>query len=224
MNNIEENSEKQENKYFSFIKKNKYRIAIVFLSITTTLLLILTISFNIKATIFENRYKAEEIERIKITEEKNNLATEYTAYKTKMKKFEELSEAEAKQKLDELEKKQQEEKEKIEAEAKKGYDSGITYDQLAREPKNYIGKKIKFSGKVLQVTKEDSIISIRLAVDGDYKKVILVNYAPSIVSKNVLEDDQITVSGLSAGEISYTATSGAKITIPGMVANYIDFN
>lgn len=224
MNNIEENSEKKENKYFSFIKQNKSRIAIFFLSITTAIFLISTMSYKIKSSLFETKYKEEEMERIKITEEKNNLATEYTAYKTKMKKFEELSEAEAKQKLDELEKKQQEEKEKIAAEAKKDYDSGITYDQLAREPETYLGRKVKFSGKVLQVTKGDNIISIRLAVDGDYKKVILIEYVPSIVSKNVLEDDQITVSGISAGEISYTATSGAKITIPGMIANYIDFN
>ena len=54
--------------------------------------------------------------------------------------------------------------------------------------------------------------------------IILVEYDSSIVSKNVLEDDKITVSGIFAGEISYKATSGATISVPGMLAKHIEFN
>ena len=32
-----------------------------------------------------------------------------------------------------------------------GYDTGITYEQLARTPNEYNGEKVKFSGKVIQV-------------------------------------------------------------------------
>ena len=145
MNNIEESSEKKENKYLSFIKKNKT----ILLSITITGLLVIAGYFSIKSIIFENKYKEAEVARIKITKEKNDISSDYTAYRTKMKKYEELSEDEAKQKLEELEKKKQKEKEKQEAEEKKGYDSGITYEQVSREPKTYSGKKVKFSGKVI---------------------------------------------------------------------------
>lgn len=220
MNNIEESSEKKENKYLSFIKKNKT----ILLSITIAGLLVIAGYFSIKSIIFENKYKEAEVERIKITKEKNDISSDYTAYRTKMKKYEELSEDEAKQKLEELEKKKQKEKEKQEAEEKKGYDSGITYEQVSREPKTYSGKKVKFSGKVIQVSKGDSNIRLRVAVDGNYKNIILVEYDSSIVSKNVLEDDKITVSGIFAGEISYKATSGATISVPGMLAKHIEFN
>ena len=224
MNNVEENSEKRENKYLSFVKKNKIIIITVILGVTSFGLLVTTTHFYDKATSFENKYKKVETESSKVTKEKNKLFSDYTTYQTKMKKYEELSENEAKQKLEELEKKKQKEKEKQEAEEKKGYDSGITYEQLSREPNSYSGKKIKFSGKVIQVSKGEDSIRLRLAVDENYKKIILVEYNSSIVKKNVLEDDKVTISGISAGEISYKATSGATITVPGMLAKHIDFN
>src|SRR3954469_7917883 len=45
---------------------------------------------------------------------------------------------------------------RAEAEAKKGYDTGITYDQLARTPDDFIGQKVKFRGKVVQVIEGDT--------------------------------------------------------------------
>ena len=57
MNNIEESSEKKENKYLSFIKKNKT----ILLSITITGLLVIAGYFSIKSIIFENKYKEAEV-------------------------------------------------------------------------------------------------------------------------------------------------------------------
>lgn len=37
------------------------------------------------------------------------------------------------------------------AEEAQGYETGITYDQLARTPDDFKGKKVKFTGKVVQV-------------------------------------------------------------------------
>lgn len=50
-----------------------------------------------------------------------------------------------------------------EKEEKAGYETGITYDQLARTPDEYIGDNIKFSGKVIQVMKGDGTTEIRFA-------------------------------------------------------------
>lgn len=118
---------------------------------------------------------------------------------------------------------------KIDAEKKaaaereaKGYETGITYDQLARTPDQYEGKKVKFYGRVVQVIESDDEIQIRLAVNGDYNAILLGGYDSDIVSSRVLEDDYITIYGTSSGTISYESTMGATITIPGVWITKID--
>ena len=65
-------------------------------------------------------------------------------------------------------------------------------------------------------------IQIRLAVGGDYDKIIYGVYDSSIVSSRVLEDDNITIMGLSAGLLTYQSTMGGEITIPSMLIEKID--
>lgn len=127
------------------------------------------------------------------------------------------AEEEAKKKAEE-----EEAKRLAEEEAKKGYDTGITYNQIARTPDDYKGKKIKFKGKVIQVMEGDGEVQIRLAVGGDYDKIIYGVYDSGIVSSRVLEDDNITIMGLSAGLLTYTSTMGGEITIPSMLIQKID--
>lgn len=104
----------------------------------------------------------------------------------------------------------------------RGYETGITYDQLARTPDDYIGKKVKFSGKVVQVIEGDDDVQIRLAVNKDYDQILFCAYDSSIVSSRVLEDDIITIYGISAGTISYQSTMGGKITIPSVLVEKIE--
>ena len=75
------------------------------------------------------------------------------------------------------------------AEEAKGYETGITYDQLARTSDDYKDKKVKFSGKVVQVIEGDGSVQIRLAVNDDYDTILLGEYNTSIVSSRALEDD-----------------------------------
>lgn len=109
-----------------------------------------------------------------------------------------------------------------EAEKAKGYETGITYDQLARTPDDFDGKKVKFSGKVVQVIEDDDTTQIRLAVNDNYDTVLFGEYSKSIVSSRVLEDDHITIYGTSVGTISYKSTMGGTITIPGVYIEKID--
>lgn len=113
------------------------------------------------------------------------------------------------------------EKKKKEEEEKKGYDTGITYSQLARTPDDYLAKKVKFSGKVVQVMEDGDSVGIRLAVDGDYDNIILGTFDSSIISERILEDDYITVYGLSAGIYTYESTMGASISVPSMTIDKI---
>lgn len=180
----------------------------------------------------------------KLQTDYDSLQSEYTSYKEQMKPYEEMeaSEAEARTAAAEQEKKRIEEEEaqkKAEEEAaaqlaaeeearkqeekeKMGYETGITYDNLARNPDDYNGEKVKFTGKVLQVMEGDTENQIRLAVNSDYDTVLYCGYSPSIVSSRILEDDIITIYGTSVGTISYESTLGGTITIPGVFVDKID--
>lgn len=103
---------------------------------------------------------------------------------------------------------------------KKNYKS-VSYSKVARNPDDYEGKQLKFSGKVVQVMDGDDETQIRLATDGEYDDVVLVGYDPAIVDERVLEDDMVTVYGTSVGLITYESTLGGEITIPAMVADKI---
>ena len=157
----------------------------------------------------------------------------YDAYKDEMAPYEGVAEAEAEARRIEAEsiaeneriKKEESiaaEKAAAEAKEKLGYDTGITYDQLARNPEDYRGEKIKFTGTVLQVMESDYEVTIRLATSKSYDDVIYCTYSPDIVSSRILEDDRITVYGTSTGTVSYQATSGREVTIPGMHVDKIE--
>lgn len=159
----------------------------------------------------------------------------YDAYKEEMAPYEGVAEAEAEVRRIEAEsiaeKERLEKEESIaaenaaaEAKEKLGYDTGITYDQLARNPEDYRGEKIKFSGRVLQVIESSWRNELRLATSGNYDNVIYCTYSPDIVSSRVLEGDRITVYGISSGTTSYQSALSGKITLPGMSVKNIEWN
>lgn len=113
-------------------------------------------------------------------------------------------------------------KKKAEAEAKKGYETGVTYDQLARTPDDYIGQKVKFRGKVVQVIEGDGNTQIRFAVNSDYDTILYGEFDSSIVGSRVLEDDIITIMGSSSGLLTYESTLGGNISIPGVIIEKIE--
>ncbi len=176
------------------------------------------------------KYK-DEIE--KANKNSKKIEAEYANYKEKMKPYENMQLADKEKKEAELkaerEKKEAEEKAKKEAEEKakkaeeaKGYDTGITYDELARNPDNNKGKTVTFTGKVIQVIRGDGEDQFRVSVKDDYNKVIFVTYTPKDGENKILENDKVVIRGVSVGEISYTSTMGGKISIPGIEAHSIE--
>lgn len=132
----------------------------------------------------------------------------------------------AQAKIDEAEaakkKKEEEEARKKAEEEAKGYETGITFDQLARNPDDYYGKKVKFNGKVIQVLDDPDLTQMRLAVDGDYDHVLLLTVDSDLLKPKVLEDDWITIYGVSWGDYTYTSTMNAAITVPLVNVDKID--
>ena len=115
-------------------------------------------------------------------------------------------------------------KEKAEAEEKEkiGYDTGITYDQLARTPDDFIFEKVKFYGTVIQVMEGDGTTQIRLAVNDNYDNVLYAEFDSTVVDSRILEDDKITIRGLSTGLLTYESTMGGSISIPGISIEQIE--
>lgn len=141
----------------------------------------------------------------------------FSDYENKIKELE----AEELKAKEEAKKEEEANKKRAEEEAR-GYDTGITYDQLARTPDDFIGKKVKFYGKVIQVMEGDDSTQIRMAVNDNYDTVVYAEYDSKTVTSRILEDDYITISGLSMGLLSYNSTMGGKITIPSVLVSKID--
>ncbi|NMD72282.1 hypothetical protein HHO41_18590 [Bacillus sp. DNRA2] len=109
-----------------------------------------------------------------------------------------------------------------EEEERIGYETGITYDQLARTPDDFEGKKAKFTGTVVQVIEGDGETQLRIAVDDNYDTILFVAYDSEITSSRVLDNDTVTVKGVSQGLITYQSTMGGEISIPSMLVKQIE--
>lgn len=165
--------------------------------------------------LIETRLNTVEQEHTQLQEQYTALQNEYNEYKTKMAPYEEIQ---TQEEAEEQARKEAEEKAAAEARAAeeaKGYETGITFDNLARTPNDYIGKKVKFEGKVIQVLEGSTETQIRLAINGDYDQIIFCR-VPKAKTANtrILEDDYIHIMGVSNGLISYESTMGGTITIP----------
>lgn len=102
------------------------------------------------------------------------------------------------------------------------YETGITYQQLARTPNDYEDKKIKFSGTVVQVAERENKVIMRFAVDSNSSEIIFCEYEKKIVPVRILEDDEIVIYGISRGLYTYTSTLGNEITIPSAYVTKIE--
>lgn len=231
-----EKKEKNLLKNFFKDKRNIIDMVLVLIVVVLSLIHLETLRRNNE---FENELNSEKLEKkeIQTSLDKNKkdlemLKKEYNDYKDKMQPYENLQksdlekrlkeakEAEEKKKAEEEAKKQAEEKAKKEEEAK-GYDTGITYENLARTPNDYKGKKVKFKGEVIQVIRGTTVDEYRIKVEDDYKKVLYVTYI-NLTGTNILEEDKVILMGISEGEITYKSTMGGNITIPSVKAKSIE--
>lgn len=99
------------------------------------------------------------------------------------------------------------------------YNTGITYDTLARTPDKHIGNKVTLSGEIVQVIEGDDASQYRMAVDQDYDKMVLIEVPSDQLSSRILENDLITIYGESQGTIDYESTMGGTITVPAITVD-----
>ena len=93
----------------------------------------------------------------------------------------------------------------------------IPWDMLARNTERYVGQLMKADGKVLQVMEYGSQAQLRVILDGDYGKVVLVRY-PDYSKARVLEDDNVRLIAKVNGRVDMETVLGKNITLPDLTA------
>lgn len=170
---------------------------------------------NVKETNNKGWFSLSEEEKNSMIEENNQLEKDIATEKDRIAEESRLA-AEARA-----------EAERIAAEEaiRKAYDTGITYEQLSRYPDQCKGQKLTIKGKILQISTGGLFSSnvLRVAVGGSYSKIAYITYPSSAIKSdgNILEDDYITIKGVSQGDTSYTTVLGAKVTLPHIKADEI---
>ena len=97
----------------------------------------------------------------------------------------------------------------------------LDYKGASRNPSDYFGKHVQFTGKILQVIEEDTLISFRIASKGNYDDVVFVSMSKPDNYSRLLEDDKVTVSGVYFDLMSYETVMGATVTIPWIYADLV---
>lgn len=85
-----------------------------------------------------------------------------------------------------------------------------------------VNTKVRVYGKVLQAMEDGKAYTLRVAVNDDYDKIILVSIPSEYNNRVIAEDDHITLYGLAQGRQSYETVFKATKTLPYMVAYMYD--
>lgn len=101
-----------------------------------------------------------------------------------------------------------------------------SYEDVARNPDDWEGARVAFSGEVIQVLQDGNSYTLRVnvtTVSYGYTDTIMVTYTAPTGASRILEDDVITFYGVMRGMHPYTSVLGATITVPLMKAVYIAY-
>lgn len=105
----------------------------------------------------------------------------------------------------------------------------ISYNDLSRNPNTYINQDVVFTGKVVQVQENGAYVVLRIDVTkgqyGIWKDTCYIDYERKDANESrILENDIVTFYGRVKGIKNYTAVLGNQISIPHIIAEYIDIN
>lgn len=81
-----------------------------------------------------------------------------------------------------------------------------------------VDTKVRVYGKVLQAMEDGKAYTLRVAINDDYDKIILVSIPSEYNNRVIAEDDHITLYGLVKGRQSYETVFKATKTLPLMIA------
>lgn len=103
--------------------------------------------------------------------------------------------------------------------------SDPSFEDVARNPDDWEGKQVEFTGEVIQVMEDAGTYTLRVNVtqtSWGWDDTIMVIYSSPDGASRILEDDVVTFYGLMGGMYSYESVMGATITVPLLFASYAD--
>jgi hypothetical protein len=104
----------------------------------------------------------------------------------------------------------------------------VTYEDLARNESDWTGENVCVYGQVIQVTEDAENTMYRVSISptdyGGWDDPVIVLIDNADLEDRVLEDDIVTVYGVSTGLYTYTTVLGASQTVPSILASYIDID
>ena len=103
------------------------------------------------------------------------------------------------------------------------YRKDVTFDDLSRKPKDYEGEYVSYTGEVVQLLEGEKENNLRIAIDGDYNKIVYVGYFPNTINERVLQGDNITIYGQYLGIIQYDSVM-TTVSIPGIWVEHIEIH
>jgi len=95
--------------------------------------------------------------------------------------------------------------------------SGVDYNSWNHD-EIAVDTKVRVYGKVLRAMENGKAYTLRVAINDDYDKIILVSIPSEYNNRVIAEDDHITLYGLVKGRQSYETVFKATKTLPLMVA------
>lgn len=104
-----------------------------------------------------------------------------------------------------------------------------SYKDIARNPSRYVDKKMKFTGKVMQVSQGlfggvTLLVNVTRGEYGFYEDSVYCTYTYKAGESKVLEDDIVTVYGTCKGDTTYLSVLGAAITVPKLEVDRISIH
>ena len=104
------------------------------------------------------------------------------------------------------------------------YNTGIDYDMLMSVSDDYIGQKVRITGKVLQVLQDGNKTTAKIAVDNDPNKIIVGTYTTKLSNIMIFDNDIITICGVYNGIRNYNTVLGNTLSIPSISVDKIELN
>ncbi len=100
----------------------------------------------------------------------------------------------------------------------------VSYDDIARNPEDHRGNRYQMTGSVIESQEDAGTVMLRIATSTNgYDDIILVTFDSSLLGgSRILEDDNVTVYGISTGIFSYESVLGATISVPSMLVENIE--
>lgn len=97
-----------------------------------------------------------------------------------------------------------------------------TYEELARNPNSYKGKKVALKGEMIQVLESGRDVELRINVNGEFDETVYVIYTLKDGEGRILENDVVDIYGTFAGLLTYESVLGSEITLPRIDARYVE--